>query len=776
LERAKIYRRTDIQLCYADLKTLLTIDPNNVEAKASMMELLKTPQFSNNSLEVIVQRLKDGSSDVLEAAQKLSSLTTDASTCIRLERGFGLSFILDQLEKLGTNSINAKLRLELITSLRHCSEVPDICPKLLQLFTESTYFKSAFKETDEACYIKLFETIALKIINASSVPNFDHVLVHGIISEWISICSTDTSPTKKKVSALSSLVKSASTTEIMAYIFELASDEFYQVCLKDETKMLLVGLLARCCSLEADTKFTDMFYTRIRRWIDTNGTKPMGLRILAVMFLANPKVGADILQKDKLLEEIMDIVEFENEDVKYTTIEALSSACSDVKTRKQISMQCSTFFLQSWRQSESARLKNAASLALVKIMSLNNEVQKEIMGGKMTDFFMQMLHNGSDPFARATAVEAISYLSLHKSVKNAIAGDMKLLKTIGALPKNDSATQYGVALIYFNITQFPKALTEEEKQVRKLHALANASTEKEEEMETNEMVLKRIDALVESSAIPVLVALAKLSSDNIRELVSEVFKSIATSPKLRGLLVQAGSCKSLLAMTAKNTEKGCVAASHALSKIAISSDPNLAFRGEMAFELVRPLLILCESSHGLEQFEGLMALTNISGVSDDIRGKILSLDGLKKIQECQFSDHTMIRRAATECLCNMIYHPTVFEKYSVLDSTPLKIMIALADAEDFATKRAASGSLAVLSSMPSKTSLLMDTARMHEILVSLLDDSSEEILHRAVEICKNVLVGGYKRRKDFLPALAGLAGHKNGTISSSAREALSLMK
>ena len=101
----------------------------------------------------------------------------------------------------------------------------------------------------------------------------------------------------------------------------------------------------------------------------------------------------------------------------------------------------------------------------------------------------------------------------------------------------------------------------------------------------------------------------------------------------------------------------------------------------------------------------------------------------------------MIRRAATELVCNLMYEPAVFERYvNCGNSSRLKLMVALSDCEDFETRRAASGVLAILSASKEGLISLSKEARFFQVLKTLLLEESEELLHRSLEVFKNCLV------------------------------------
>ena len=68
-----------------------------------------------------------------------------------------------------------------------------------------------------------------------------------------------------------------------------------------------------------------------------------------------------------------------------------------------------------------------------------------------------------------------------------------------------------------------------------------------------------------------------------------------------------------------------------------------------AYEVVKPLIKLMDmDNEGLENFEGLMALCNIAGISEATRQRIIKEGGLSLIEHYTFEPHEMIRRAAIQ--------------------------------------------------------------------------------------------------------------------------------
>jgi hypothetical protein len=77
-------------------------------------------------------------------------------------------------------------------------------------------------------------------------------------------------------------------------------------------------------------------------------------------------------------------------------------------------------------------------------------------------------------------------------------------------------------------------------------------------------------------------------------------------------------------------------------------------------ELVRPIIKLLKIEHtALENFEALMALTNLASISESVRKRILKEGGFSYIEQYMFEEHPMLRRAATECMCNLVIQDEV---------------------------------------------------------------------------------------------------------------------
>jgi protein unc-45 len=74
---------------------------------------------------------------------------------------------------------------------------------------------------------------------------------------------------------------------------------------------------------------------------------------------------------------------------------------------------------------------------------------------------------------------------------------------------------------------------------------------------------------------------------------------------------------------------------------------------------IKPLVQLCRESAAtnLQQFEALLALTNVLSCGSAEHDKLAAEKGVHAVHYLIFSEHLMVRCAATEALCNMSSSP-----------------------------------------------------------------------------------------------------------------------
>lgn len=371
------------------------------------------------------------------------------------------------------------------------------------------------------------------------------------------------------------------------------------------------------------------------------------------------------------------------------------------------------------------------------------------------------------------ATEGISFLSLDAEVKETLIKDEKALKVIFAMVESpDKSLLYGLASLFVNLTNsYDKP--ERNPELEELGKFAGENVPKEHELDGEEYVKERVAALMRVGIVPVLVTLSKSESLQVHEQVARVFLALSTEVKHRGAIIQQGGVKCLIPLASSNTKKGQLIAAQALAKIGITNDPRLAFPGERKMEVIHPLTELLKSEHGLQQFEGLMALTNLASLGDDVRRRIFSEGAVVHMESLMFEENDMIRRAATEALCNMIPLEEVHKRFYGEDLERVKLWTLFSGEEDPALARAASGGLAQLSHDPKICRQIMSVEKSREILKELVASDNKELQHRGMHILAN-LVGADKEiaakiiEEDFLEIFQAYA---QGVIEGVSQEA-----
>jgi myosin-1 len=174
----------------------------------------------------------------------------------------------------------------------------------------------------------------------------------------------------------------------------------------------------------------------------------------------------------------------------------------------------------------------------------------------------------------------------------------------------------------------------------------------------------------------------------------------------------------------------------ALAKLSITSSPLHVYGPDIGpiYDALRPLsfLVIDDSTNQLQQFEGMMALTNLASHSPDVASRIANLEGfLSRVELLVFEDHVLLRRASMELVCNLISgSEKVFKRYagdgnsSQGVKSKLQLVLAMCDVEDLPTRLAASGALATLMSSASPCNLLyelqMEKGRFLPVMKQLL--------------------------------------------------------
>nr|CAH7723398.1 unnamed protein product [Callosobruchus chinensis] len=370
-------------------------------------------------------------------------------------------------------------------------------------------------------------------------------------------------------------------------------------------------------------------------------------------------VGNAIIGKEGIMEMILVMANTEDELQQKVACECIIAAASKADKAKAI-IEKGADILKHLYKSKNDHIRIRALVGLCKLGSSsgNDASVKPFAEGstlKLAEACRRfLLHPGKDKDIRKWAAEGLSYLTLDAEVKEKLIEDKAALVALVELAKSgDQSALFGVVTTLVNLCN---AYDKQEiiPEMVELAKFAKHHIPQEHELDDADFVTKRVIALGQANVTSALVALSKTESDNSRELISRVFNALCAQQELRGMIVAQGGVKVLISLALKGTEKGKRQAAQALARIGITMNPEVAFPGQRALEVIRPLVnILHPDCSGLENFESLMALCNLAQMSDTARQRIIKEGGFSKIEHYMFEDHTHICRAAVQCMCNL---------------------------------------------------------------------------------------------------------------------------
>ncbi|TGJ88560.1 hypothetical protein E0Z10_g246 [Xylaria hypoxylon] len=410
----------------------------------------------------------------------------------------------------------------------------------------------------------------------------------------------------------------------------------------------------------------------------------------------------------------------------------------------------------------SRAVQHLAAVILAKLTAMPSTTQQTIQGNEgriqpattsiedLSRTFTTLLL--TDPESgKGHSVEGLAYATIQPTVKEEVAHNPELLKTLvnmlGGAPAKSVLT-YGVLSIFMNLTRYRLVQSEEEKKMDQLKAYANAAGKlaAPNPLNDNDHVADRCKRVFEAGVVPVLVTHSRHGSSASLSLIISLVSSLSVTTSLRGQLAQQGAVNLLIAAWSVLPDTDANAkrtAAQALARILISTDPSLVFGGTRARPqnaVIRPLASIlapdpaAETRDLLPSFEALMALTNLASTDDDTRATIIRV-AFSEIEEQLLSSNNLVSKAATELICNLVQCVEGAALY--VADTPqaadrLHILLALADAEEEATRSAAGGALASLTAYEEVVGGIVKRKRGVEVVLGLCAEDSEDLRHRGV--------------------------------------------
>lgn len=509
-----------------------------------------------------------------------------------------------------------------------------------------------------------------------------------------------------------------------------------------------------------------------------------GLTFLSALFQVDWQSASSILAQDGIVESVLDSTELfpQSKDISLSVSQLLGQAAGHKTARAALSQQCIEWLEAKSRQTEDSATRAASAVALVKL-SRGAEADASLLGNAskshsvtsddtLVKLMKDLVVSGDRPDSSSLsdAIEGLAYLSMDPKIKEQLSLDAAFLtRLFNLVPRRKPSAQtdtpdtgvspiYGAVLIISNICAYRPRLSQEEAQMAKLRRMAKANGKGQAEedpeisqFEDDEHAQERCRRLMKAGVADTLSAAVKATDSRaVRLLIGKALLYLIEDKDNRGKILQAGGAKALRTIidgvlpssstsptpnTIPPLDPSEVEPIQALAKLAITASPVQVFGPNPGalYDAIRPfvLMLVHPSSNLLQQFEAIMALTNLSSADPAAGDRIAKAEGLlNKVELLMFENHTLIRRAATELICNLVAaSDDVFNRYggqrSSSAKSKLQVLVALCDVDDLPTRSAASGALASLTGSPEACQSLLELQqerhRVLPILAQLVD-------------------------------------------------------
>ncbi|KAK5085459.1 SWI5-dependent HO expression protein 4 [Lithohypha guttulata] len=575
---------------------------------------------------------------------------------------------------------------------------------------------------------------------------------------------------------------------------------------------LVIAKFMEVAELEAQKYFSDFITSQVAK------QKPEGLVIsfsaAAQLFPVASNVTAQLFLTEGFLPNLMPLLEqkFSNSIVHDAFLALLNAACVEGACRKAIQQYCTTW-LSDKVSNGTGRQPAIAATVLAKLRTANRgTAEGGIQAGNdnvsdLVDLFQKSLVvEDHDEKNISDSIEGLAYTSLRPEVKERLANDPKVIKTIlSALEENHSSPEISIGglSIITNLTHYQPNLSEEQQKMSQLRAYANASKPdfQVSELEDHKHVERRCTTLIKAGVTATLVKINKAPSSATIQLTNKILLSLARNPKERGTIAQQGAVRLLISHCQPQPQQKALLSSsqpkssnvpakpaiphdaaHALARILISINPAHLFPSGATPHItsaIPPLASLLKqlTTEGptltdsgprdlLPVFEALLALTNLASTPTSDAAKAIIRTSLSDIEDLLIStSNDRVRCAAVELVCNLVAHPEGIVLYadgSRKARERLRILIAMADVEDFKTRSAAGGALAMLTDYEEiKISIIDDAEKLErtvDVVLDMVSDKELGLKHRGFVVLSNLLQGEQGRGETFKKACIGASG------------------
>ncbi|KAJ5966494.1 hypothetical protein N7481_013208 [Penicillium waksmanii] len=500
---------------------------------------------------------------------------------------------------------------------------------------------------------------------------------------------------------------------------------------------------------------------------------------VAAVFPVAPAAAASVFLSDELMNALTPLAtrEAKRRKVEISVLDLLNAACINRPSREAISKNFSEW-LSHTLTNGSDEGSELAAVVLAKIRASettkpeeNGKILEEDSVSELVERFKGLMSE-SKVENISHAIEGLAYSSVKPFVKEQLANDPTFMRDLVAVLKKhtvDSSLLYGGLMVISNLTKFLPNLSDEQQKMGQLKDYADASAGKAkakantpDPLDRDEAVLNRCGFVIDAGAMSLLVDCGRLSTPSIHDLTAKIVLALARVQKSRGVLAQQGAVKLLLSLAIPKQGSPALPnettqnASHALARILISVDPAHVFPSSgfpQITSAVRPLLSLLSSSESasfsvdqprdlLPVFESLLALTNLASYPhDESPAELTVREGWAAVEDLLLSSNPRVQRAACELVCNLMTCESGIVKFadgSKRAAQRLHILLALTDADDIPTRRAAGGAIAMLTEYDAAVAAVLDRQRGVDLLLGLCQEDDDSLVHRGIVCVRNL--------------------------------------
>ena len=472
--------------------------------------------------------------------------------------------------------------------------------------------------------------------------------------------------------------------------------------------------------------------------------------VLSSVFALMPQVGAQMFRQDGFLEEGLDgVSELDDPSTTKAFLELLSAACVDRGCRESMPGVVGDF-LQDCSANGDPEIRALSTSVHAKLIS---STAARPNYAELLKIFKEAYASKNEK-AMLSAVEGLTFSSVVPATKESLSKDSSFLSILLAILRSPGCTHpliYGCLSILVNLTAYAPSLTEDEKRINDIRRFANETDVPHNDvLEDDSHVAARCKAVLDAGFVTTINNLASTYSPASIGAVAQIILSVSRAPPNRGLLVQQGTVKLTLLLLSRQVDRPTeLALAQTLSRVLTSVNPALIFSSRTPItapiEPLTKILAFDSLPNELPRFESLRALTNLSSADDSARTLIVE-KAWTVTETLLLSNLPLLQQAATELICNLVVCQKGAEKFfsDAGGASRLHLLLVLADVEDVATRRAASGALAMLTSMHPHEMCkpLCEVERGVERVCRMLDDEDDGVKHRGKVCLGNLMEFG----------------------------------